>query len=114
MLFGFSRSPVQRYAAQVQYGRRGEQHVQRRPHQTEGLAVPPVAHGQLDGREGHDQKSDQEIRESQRHNEVVGLLFPVDVQRTVKCQTMTNGITVLYSNFLHFPCSWPGLSLSHY
>ena len=46
--------PVQGDAAQVQYGRRGQQDVQRRPHQAEGLAVVPVLVDQLDGAERHD------------------------------------------------------------
>lgn len=69
-------SPVQGDAAQVEYGRRGQQDVQRGPDQAEGLAVDPVLVDQLDGAEGHDQHRHQQVGERQRHDEVVGLDFP--------------------------------------
>lgn len=69
-------SPVQGDAAQVQYGRRGEQDIQRRPHEAEGLAVDPVMVDQLDGAERHHQHRDEQVGECQRNDEVVGLDFP--------------------------------------
>lgn len=69
-------SPVQSDAAQVQYGRRGQQDVQRGPDQAEGLPVDPVLVDQLDGTERHHQHRHQQVDKRQRHNEVVGLDFP--------------------------------------
>lgn len=67
--------PVQRDAAEVQDGRRRQLDVQRRPDQAEDLSVSPLARGQLDRREGHHHQSDQQVRERQRHDEVVCLLL---------------------------------------
>lgn len=69
-------SPVQGDAAQVQYGRCGQQDVQRGPNQAEGLPVDPVLVDELDGTEGHHQHRHQQVGKRQRHNEVVGLDFP--------------------------------------
>lgn len=60
----------------MQYGRGGQQDVQRRPDQAEGLAVDPVLVNQFDGTERHHQHRDQQVGERQRHDEVVGLDFP--------------------------------------
>lgn len=45
--------PVQGNAAQVQYGRSGEQYIQRGAHQAECLSVTPVACGELYRRKRH-------------------------------------------------------------
>lgn len=71
-----TNSPVQSDAAQVQYGRGGQQDVQRGSDQAEGLAVDPVLVDELDGAERHHQHRHQQVGERQRHDEVVGLDFP--------------------------------------
>lgn len=68
--------PVQGDAAQVQYGRGGQQDVQRGPDQAEGLAVDPVLVDQLDGTKRHHQHRHQQVGKRQGHDEVVGLDFP--------------------------------------
>lgn len=60
----------------MQYGRSGEQDIQRGPDQAESLAVDPVLVDQLDGTKRHHQHRHQQVGESQRHDEVVGLDFP--------------------------------------
>lgn len=47
--------PIQRYAAQVQDGGSGQQHVQRGADQAEGLAIDPVVMDQLNGSKRHNQ-----------------------------------------------------------
>lgn len=64
--------PVHADAAQVQYGRGGEVHVQAVPHVTHDVAEHPLS-GDLDaGVERHGAQSDQEVGERQRHDVVVG------------------------------------------
>jgi len=65
--------PVQRYHAQVQYGRRAEQHVQRPPDVARVYAERPVVVEHfLHGAHRHHHQPDQEVSESQRRDEVVG------------------------------------------
>lgn len=71
-------SPVQGYAAQVQDGSGRQQHIQGGPDQAERLPVDPVLVDELDGTEGHHQNRHQQVRERQRHYEVVGLDFPAE------------------------------------
>lgn len=69
--------PVQRDATEVEDGGCGQQDIQRGPHQAEGLAKDPVLLEQLDSPERHHQDRHQQVRKGQRHNEVIGLYFPV-------------------------------------
>lgn len=65
--------PIQWYHAQVQYGRRAEQHVQRPPDVTRVYAKRPVViEHLLHGAHRHHHQPDQEVGESQRRDEVVG------------------------------------------
>jgi len=65
--------PVQRYHAQVQYGRRAEQHIQRPPHVARVYAERPVVVEHfLHRAHRHHHQPDQEIGERQRRDEVVG------------------------------------------
>lgn len=72
--------PVQRYAAQVQDGGSGQQHVQRGADQAEGLAIDPVVMDQLNGSKRHNQHWHQQVSEGQRHYEVIGLNFPKETK----------------------------------
>lgn len=79
VLFAFL--PVKSNAAKVQDGGSGQQYIQRGSDQAEGLPVTPTACGQLNSCKWHHHQRHQEVGKSERHNEVVGLLFPEQSER---------------------------------
>lgn len=62
---------VQRYGAQVEYGRGGAHHVNGRPYVAKLGAEHPVALQVVDQRERHDQRADEQVRDGQRGEEQV-------------------------------------------
>lgn len=57
---------VQRYGAQVEYGRGGAHHVDSGPYVAELRAEHPVALQIVEQRERHDQRTDKQVGDGQR------------------------------------------------
>jgi len=62
---------VERYGAQVEYGRGGAHHVDGGPYVAEFGAEHPVALQVVDQRERHDQRADEQVGDGQRRQEQV-------------------------------------------
>jgi len=80
VLFACNQSPqrvfdvnvsVERYGAQVEYGRCGAHHVDGGPYVAEFGAEHPVALQVVDQRERHDQRADEQVGDGQRRQKQV-------------------------------------------